>query len=366
MKKNNTKNYLFFVSYKLYPSHIGGIELYNYYLIKKFSLIKKVSLISLVNIDEEISGKNYILKKAIFLNKIWLPFQVFNILAKNRKSISLVHTSFARTSFIHIIVYPILNFFFGLEYSITIHGGRATKWRFKFPYIIYFKKAKEIIAVSQRLKEVYESRIGRNINYFAPLIPFDISENTRLKSKKLIGIKTNTFIFLYIGSLKKIKSVDTIIRAFNRLKSGRDIVLLIIGDGVEKENLIKLTNKNKDRILFLGNMKREWIKEYYNAADVYIISSEFEGTPLSLLEAMANKKYIIASNVSGINSIIIDKYNGHLFPFRDDDFLAKLLAKSLNNHDKEIKNNAYNDYKKYFNHDKMLNEIEKLLFYEKR
>jgi glycosyltransferase involved in cell wall biosynthesis len=76
-----------------------------------------------------------------------------------------------------------------------------------------------------------------------------------------------------------------------------------------------------------GLVTREDIPDYYNIADVYIISSDYEGTSLSLMEAMFNKLAIIASNAPGINGMLTHEQNALLYETKNANHLADTIKR---------------------------------------
>ena len=98
-------------------------------------------------------------------------------------------------------------------------------------------------------------------------------------------------------------------------------------------------------------------------ADLYVIASDYEGTPLSLLEAFCNGVPVIASAVSGITSLIEDGQNGILFPVKRADVLNQAIQKLLNEpvEAARLGKAGKEYYHRHFSYDEMINEYEKLL-----
>ena len=81
-----------------------------------------------------------------------------------------------------------------------------------------------------------------------------------------------------------------------------------------------------DYVRFMGSIPHDKMNDVFNAADIVIIPTFFgEGSSLAALEAMACQKTIIASNIGGLNDIIIDGYNGFLIPPHAELFVSKIL-----------------------------------------
>lgn len=148
------------------------------------------------------------------------------------------------------------------------------------------------------------------------------------------GIPASNKVVLFAGRLSYEKRVDVLILAFKKLlRHVPDAFLLILGDGPLKSTLINLVEKLdiKKRVLFLGRIEHddELIPAIYNAADVFVLPSAFETQGLSVLEAMACGKTVIATHVGGIVDLIKDKDNGILVRFNDIEELASALKNTL-------------------------------------
>lgn len=104
-----------------------------------------------------------------------------------------------------------------------------------------------------------------------------------------------------------LKQVDYTIKLCKELKRlGLPIDLKIAGDGPEKNNLIKLTEKLQLQtdVHFLGTVKN--MPKFYDEIDCFILNSKVEDLPLSIVEALASGKTFIASNVGGIAELSLE------------------------------------------------------------
>ena len=230
---------------------------------------------------------------------------------KIRKEIDLILIPYTSNS---PLIYPLLLItrMFNFSYIIVIHGGGLHPWKHEFFNKIFFRGAREIIAVSEPIKDEYESRVNKKINLIHPLIPFKKSQLSKEELKKKFGFSKEDIIIISVGSIKKLKGSDILLNAFfnlglDYLKKNR-IKLVFAGDGPMRNFLEDLVYKKLEfngYIKFLGNVPHNEIENIYKMADIYIIPSLFEGTSLSLLEAMYNAMPIIGSDVTGINDIII-------------------------------------------------------------
>jgi glycosyltransferase involved in cell wall biosynthesis len=115
-------------------------------------------------------------------------------------------------------------------------------------------------------------------------------------------------------------------------------------------------------IHFAGLVNREKIPEYFKMADYYIISSDYEGTSVSLLEAMFNKLPIIASNAPGINRMVSDKQTALLFETKNVTGLKAAMQILLENKElaDSLASNAYMDYEEKYSYDAMIRSYEQI------
>jgi len=365
---NNTreKKEIIFIQGNLYPNNIGGHEIFNYYLHQELKNNFDVKILSHYKRPTEISENNYFQVTSFKPLALFFPLLIFFKLIKERKSKTTLVLTYSRSHWLNWWPYPILNKLFNLKYIIIIHGGGLTKWKWKLPLLKLFKRATLVIGISKRICLEYNKRTGVYIKQILPLIPFEKSSFKRGFIREKWGIKNDENVFLIVGSIKPLKNPQTVVSAaeilgLEFLKKNK-IKFVFAGDGILLTQLkSKVVNyKLENHFNFLGNVPREIIPEIYALSDVYIISSDFEGTPLSLLEAMHNKLSIIAANSPGINDVITHDFNGLLFKTKDSKELANSIIKSLNRNELLI-DNASKTTKKFFNHQEMIEEY-KLIF----
>jgi glycosyltransferase involved in cell wall biosynthesis len=136
------------------------------------------------------------------------------------------------------------------------------------------------------------------------IIPNAVDPEYIKNSKKNTDKITNSFLF--VGRLSYNKGVDLLIKAFNK---NNDKKLFIIGSGPEKNKLEKLiTNSN---ITFLGRVSEKDLIDWYNKVECFIFPSLGEGMPSVILEAMANRLPVIASDIGAV-STMVNYNNGFL------------------------------------------------------
>jgi glycosyltransferase involved in cell wall biosynthesis len=147
-------------------------------------------------------------------------------------------------------------------------------------------------------------------------------ERTRLE----LGVGQQ-FAWLVVARLEPVKDHAGILRAFRELVSVRpDTTLLVAGDGPLMNDTQKLAQELSivDQVRFLG--RRQDVPQLMNAADAFVLGSEYEGLPLVLLEAAAVGLPIAATDVGGNPEVVYDGLTGTLAAPNSPDTLARAMA----------------------------------------
>jgi glycosyltransferase involved in cell wall biosynthesis len=143
-------------------------------------------------------------------------------------------------------------------------------------------------------------------------------------------VPPSRFVIGAVGRLAAEKGLDVLIRSVAQLlKQGRDVELLIAGEGDQKPGLLALISELGvgGRVRLLGY--RADTRELYQAMDVYALSSYREGLPNVLLEAMALEVPVVATRIAGVPRLIRDGDNGLLIDPGDTEGLAHALTRLL-------------------------------------
>ncbi len=364
----SNNKWILFINYKAYPCDVGGLEVFNYYLINELS--KSYKTHQLTFCDNCNNNGNVIVHKLKKLKfpKITQPLLTFLFLFKHIKKIRFVHVSFSKEYWTHWLIYVIIKKILGIKYIMTIHGGSLAEWKPKWPYKLFFKHAEFITGVSDRIINEYEKRAGRNVIFTPPLIPFTIL-NSKNEFRKKWSVNPDSIVLLYVGSIKPLKAVDSLIEALNIFTKEKiqknNLIVLIAGDGESKSELEQrvISLNLQDNIKFLGNIKREEVPELYNLADMYTICSEFEGLPISLLEAFANNLPCITSDAPGLHNLSINNKNSLLFKTRDVNDYAQKIELLLSDLElqKQLKNSANLYYENHFSYNTLVNDFKNII-----
>lgn len=134
---------------------------------------------------------------------------------------------------------------------------------------------------------------------------------------------------LMVGRLHAVKDHAFLVRACAQLrKRGLAFRCLIAGGGPERRNLQVLIRANQleNRVTLLGHVSRRELDSFYERADVVVLTSQSEGIPLVLMEAMARGKIVLAPAITGIPELVISGKTGFLYePASLEDFIAKIV-----------------------------------------
>ena len=127
---------------------------------------------------------------------------------------------------------------------------------------------------------------------------------------------TSPFEMLAVGRLHKVKDHAFLIRACSALKtSGHDIRCRIAGDGPERRHLDSLIRNLhlQSEVELLGHVPRGQLTALYGRANLVVLTSRSEGIPLTLMEAMALGRPVLAPAITGIPELVIDGTTGFLY-----------------------------------------------------
>ena len=220
-----------------------------------------------------------------------------------------------------------------LPYVVRFGGGDipGAQKRFRYLYLILapmirkiWKNASRLLANSEGLKQralAFEKRYAIDIiengvdnQFFAP---------SEKKKKK------NHIVILFVSRLIEGKGLQYMIPKLPGIQesvmhnTGREIQLVIVGDGPYRAALEQLTDETKVRNLvrFEGRKNKNQVLRYYQAADLFLLPSLSEGMPNVVLEAMASGLPIVITPCEGSKELVTD--NGVIAPL--DNFADALI-----------------------------------------
>lgn len=315
-----------------------------------------LNILKYINRERFITSVVLFEKKGVYLNQIPEDVAVYDLNKRNR--FDFLKLIFKLTYRIYPIVKPdivvsflnyanfinilskVVSFF--VKPSIVISERNYTSISLKFRRLKRIKTvlvkniypwADKIIVISKGIKKdlIQNFKIPiKKIKVIYNAINF--SEIEKL-SRESVAIKLFTDdipVIVACGRLTYQKNFSLLLNAFSKVIKKHNAKLLILGEGEEKDKLIKLSHKLKidDKVFFLGFQKNPF--KYMAKADVFILSSLYEGFGNVLVEAMACGTPIVSTCCpSGPPEIITDEVNGLLVPVGDVDAMAKAIFRLL-------------------------------------
>jgi glycosyltransferase involved in cell wall biosynthesis/GT2 family glycosyltransferase len=166
------------------------------------------------------------------------------------------------------------------------------------------------------------------LNWVEPAA-FRTNSDARARMRAQLGIGEGMTAIGYLGRLAPEKRIDLLLAAFATLEPGRDLRLVLIGDGWKKAELQSQAAALgvAERVIFAG-----WQfdpAEALGALDIFVLPSLVEGFPLSLLEAMAAARLSLAHRMDSALAVIRDGETGLLGDFTAVSGLAATLRRAL-------------------------------------
>ncbi|RKX91166.1 MAG: glycosyltransferase [Spirochaetes bacterium] len=251
---------------------------------------------------------------------------------------------------------------------ISINSALKTQkfWRIKkFLIRSLYRYADRIIAVSKGSAQKLIDLLGLLCNKIKVIyngVSYPIEQNVGSAENPVLRNIGGFPIIVSCGRLIWQKNQELLIKAAYIVLEQMDIKVLILGEGPEEANLRKLVRQLgiEDKVLFLGFQKD--IYKYIKIADVFVLSSRYEGFPNVILEAMACGVPVISTDCpDGPNEIIVNGVNGMLVPPDDVNAMAQAIVRLLNN-DKLKEKFRIEGWKRirHFGIDKMVAEYEEV------
>ena len=246
--------------------------------------------------------------------------QIIKIIKVSNPDIIFLHSSS------YILPVALSKFFGKIRGKIIVRETQANKLKTKKEWL-WLSMALLIADKCVFLSDAYKNEIKAALPFLykeknVTVIPNGIN----LKKFSPVNNFENSHIIIGMQSrIIAIKDHITLIKAFALLINDKSLtekklVLKIIGDGEYLPTLEKLVTELNllDKVVFPGLMTENQLVEFLNEVDIYVHASLGETMSTSIMQAMACKKAIIASNVPGINNMITNNVNGLLAEVKNE------------------------------------------------
>jgi len=155
------------------------------------------------------------------------------------------------------------------------------------------------------------------------------SEGARSRVREELGVPMSSKLVVQIGRLARSKRNDLLVAAAGNLLEVIDVHVLFVGEGDQSHTLANLVRDRRleGRVHFCGY--RDDIPQVLAAADLLALTSDKEGLPIIILEAMAMQCPIVATRVGAIPHVLADGRNAWIVPPNDSDALTKAIKEVL-------------------------------------
>lgn len=291
------------------------------------------------------------------------PLKALKIIKKWNLDVIHTHTEFSIGTFARLISkqynIPLVHTYHTMyeEYIYYITKGYFSKASKKLvEYLTLFlcdKLVEELIVPTKKTYDLFKEKykVKRDVNIIPTGIDVSRFYKENIDKEKVNELRRDlklsrfNFNILYVGRIAKEKSIDFLINNFKDIvKKIPRAKLIIVGDGPDMKELIDLVDKNKlnRNCLFTGKVPWNEVPLYYMLSSVFVTASKSETQGLTVIEAMAASKPVVAINDESFSLVIENYKDGILF-----------------NDDKEYKDAIYMLYKDRKLRDKISLEARK-------
>jgi alpha-1,3-mannosyltransferase len=245
---------------------------------------------------------------------------------------------------------------------VSTHGGIFHTENARFLKIIYFN-------VSARFSLFFADRVIAHSKYdmknFAKIVGREkmTLSHYGIDWKKLSAVKRSSDrkTLLYVGRLAKNKRLDRILKAMKITKGDvPGIRLLLVGeDWGERAKLSRMAKQFgiENDVIFSGGVPHKDVWRFLAKSDVLLLSSEYEGFGISVIEALATGMPVVVNDLDSMHEIVKNGRNGFIVDFEDSVTAAEAITKALR---MNVSPKFIRDSVKIFDWDTIYKEIEKI------
>lgn len=263
---------------------------------------------------EEIKAAGGMVQNFPAANNISILLQVFKIsrFIKDNK-IQLIHCHLPWAGFVGRIVHLIS----GIPIIYTEHNKQE---RYQYLTRLFnkfsFNLQSTAIAVSEDVAQSIKLNINPSIKVNTILNGINTEKFRRdlpvgQKIRADLIISSDAIVIGSLGVFRTQKRLNAWLEIFATVsKQNPNVRGILVGDGPLKEDIIlQVKALGLDKIVFLPGIQSN-ANDWYAAMDIFMMTSEFEGLPLALLEAMSCECAVVTTNAGGINEVVEDGING--------------------------------------------------------
>ncbi len=342
---NDKKLRIAMLGHKRIPSREGGVEV----VVEELStrMVQRGHAVTCYNRGgHHVSGREYDVQKqktyqGVRLKTVW-TLDKKGLAAMTSSLFSAIEAGFGRYDVVHfhaegpcaMLWLPKL---LGKRCIATIHGldWQRAKWKqglgakyIKIGEKVAAKYADEIIVLSKEVQSYFQVTYGRDTVF----IPNGVNRPKEVAPEEITaryGLEKDGYI-LFLGRLVPEKGVHYLIEAFQNVRTDKKLV--IAGGVSDTEDYLEMLKKlaaPDPRILFTGFVQGKLLGELYSSSYLYVLPSDLEGMPLSLLEAMSYGNCCLTSDIAECADVLAN--NGVTFHKADIRDLTEKLQYLVDN-----------------------------------
>lgn len=190
----------------------------------------------------------------------------------------------------------------GLDWQRSKWGGFATKY-LKFGEKMAAKYADEVIVLSENVKQYFKDTYNRDVKF----IPNGVSRPSKHEPEIIFdkyGLKKDDY-FLYLARIVPEKGLHYMLEAFSKVETDKKFVIAggASHTGEYLEQIKELASRD-DRVIMTGFVQGQELEELFSNAYTYVLPSDVEGMPLSLLEAMSYGNCCLTSDIPECTEVV--------------------------------------------------------------
>lgn len=306
---------------------------------------------------------NYLKKKkynyqviSFFSIKSW--YHIYKVLKDDQ--VFIINTHLTNCSFLFSLINLLHRRLICASFhNQIIHDKLSSIQKLFYPYLYFIlSKLVDGIIVNSNYNKKHFKEIAKISSNIIKVIPNGINQNHFPLQKKLVKNVSDKYRIGYFGRLSSEKGVQCLLDSILLLKQYK-IECIIVGEGPLRKDLAEFIKMNQldEKVSILG-FKQD-VASYMQTVDLVVVPSINEAFGITILEAFALGKLVIASNVGAIPELVVDNDTGFLFPVNNSKILSNKILCAMENPDlcSIISNNAYQFYRGNYTIETMCSSI---------
>lgn len=253
---------------------------------------------------------------------------------------------------------------------VTMHGRRPEfSRRHLWEQRALAGLTKSVVCVSSYLRQQIITEIGASPNKVVvvrngiPLRLGQLRREQRQRARDIFGVPDSAIVVGSVGRLAEVKNLDLLIAAVADARAAVPVLrLVLVGEGPCQEHLIrKVTALGLSEVVIFTGLRND-VPELLPGFDLYVCSSDYEGVSLSILEAMAAARAVIATAVGGNPEIVHHNKTGILVERRNHRALAQALVELSRDAARRLQlgQQAKDAVEKIYGSDRMIDDYDAL------